>query len=84
MTFMLFMFVVPIVMLNALIAIMSNSYEQVKGQQLERKVLERAQLLLELQSVPVVPLRLDCFGSGQDLQGRYIHVLRPDLPKDLA
>jgi transient receptor potential cation channel subfamily V protein 6 len=80
--FMLFMFVVPIVMLNALIAIMTNSFEQVKGEQLERKVLERAHLLLELQSVPGVPLGLDCLPClrlGQDADRRYIHVLRPEI-----
>ena len=60
---------------------MSDSFEQVKGQQLERKVLERAHLLLELQSVPGVPLGLDCLPclrSSQDSHERDIHVLRPE------
>lgn len=49
--FVTFMFIVPIIFLNALIAIMSNSYEQVKEETDERCTLERAQLLLELETM---------------------------------
>lgn len=49
---MIFTFVVPVVMLNALIAIMGNSYDQVKEEDSERHVFERANLILELETIP--------------------------------
>ena len=63
--FISFMFLVPVVMLNALIAIMSNSYERVHDESDERCTLERAQLLLELELI-YPPI---------DSQMQYIHVL---------
>ncbi len=72
---MLFVFIVPVVMLNALIAIMTDSYEQVKVQKLERKVLQRAQIIVELESNS----ETNCLSPLQqsfDKTHSYIHVLR--------
>jgi hypothetical protein len=72
---MLFIFIVPVVMLNALIAIMSNSYDKVKDEELERRFLERAQLVVQLETI----LRRGPFTTNNyNVSHRYIHVLSMD------
>ena len=48
--FMLFMLVVPTIMLNALIAIMSDTYTKTKNSSLQTNRKERADIILELES----------------------------------
>jgi hypothetical protein len=70
--YLVFMFIVPVVMLNSLIAIMGNSFEQVKEERQERRVFERAQLILELYKIP----ELRCRSS--DAVDDFVHVLTGD------
>eukprot|EP01047_Picozoa_sp_COSAG01_P039909 COSAG01_NODE_3324_length_6254_cov_10.119090_2_plen_1440_part_00 len=75
--YLVFMFILPIVMLNSLIAIMSHSFEQVKEERQERRVFERAILILELHKMSIPEFSCASLGSG-DTGHDFIHVLTGD------
>jgi hypothetical protein len=93
--FIVFMMVVSIVMLNALIAIMSDTFERVQQHKTAAAVLERAKVIIELEqrlasaaptSDPpsawkIVSATLLSLGIGYRSHS-YLHVLQPDFTGD--
>jgi len=83
MIFVVYAMFVPVVCMNTLIAIMTDSYDRIKEKEVEFGYLQKAEVLLDIDAVYGCCLKLRCCRIRKRCFPKYLHIMKTTFADDV-